>query len=98
MLTRRKSRSSPTGLPRSLLLAALIAVGGCATRPLYAPPVGLTQTAGATLLGSKHGDSLLFAERTYVAGVDGRRSGLSAADYDKPVLLAAGSHSIDIGF
>jgi hypothetical protein len=98
MLSRLKSGLIRPYFRCALLLGALVALSGCATRPLYAPPSGLTPVMGATLLGSKNGESLLFAERTYVIGVDGRSSGLGPGDYHSALLLAPGVHSIDIGF
>jgi hypothetical protein len=76
----------------TLILATLLS--GCATK--YAPDPSLTAATGATLYGSRQANPNPFVKdlRTVVMAIDTQPTGAIVWDWDQPILLSPGTHTI----
>lgn len=81
------------------LALVLMALAGCQSVDYYKPPVGVTPTTAATLMGSRAENPSPFRKdlRAYVARIDGKLTGGGPNAWDQPVLITAGKHDIAIG-
>jgi len=83
-------------------LAIAFSVGliltGCATGDSYAPDPTLTASTGATLVGSRQDNPnpLVADMRTIVSVVDGKPTRATVFDWGKSILLAPGTHTIQL--
>jgi hypothetical protein len=79
----------------------LAGLAGCSTGPRYAPPSGTTAETGATVIGTRSDGASMFDGdlRTYLQRVDGVGAGVNLFldGPERPVLVEAGEHVLDIG-
>lgn len=82
----------------ALLLAALLALAGCADQPLnYVTPPGLTAQSGASITGSlvKTG-ALANNEKVYIGEVDNQVTTQNGSNLQVPLLVSPGLHVLQI--
>ena len=82
----------------TLLLAALLALTGCADQPLnYVAPTGLTAQNGASVTGSfvKTG-ALANNEKVFVGEIDNRVTTQNGSNLQVPLLVSPGLHVLQI--
>jgi hypothetical protein len=75
-----------------------LAVSACHHAGDYHPSADLTPVNAARIVGSKvETPSLIEADqRTYVAAVDSRPTRFMPSEYDVPLLVAAGRHTVQL--
>jgi hypothetical protein len=80
------------------LLAALMALAGCADQPLnYVPPAGLTAQNGASITGSLvQTGALANNEKVFIGEVDNQVTTQNGSNLDVPLLVSPGLHVLQI--
>ena len=93
---RRIAKYGVQALLTSMMMSGCIYVG---QTKLYSPPEGAALNNSSTLIGARvSAQENRSQQTTFLLAVDGEAIKKKSCQYDTPVLLSSGAHSVDVAF